>query len=193
MSDKLYLVRHGETAWSKTGQHTGRTDLELTEQGKLDATRLGDRLKSLKVDRVFVSPLKRARATCELSGFGAEAAIMDELLEWDYGAYEGKTSVQIRADRPGWDLFRDGCPDGESVATISGRADRALETFRGIDGTILVFSSGHILRVLAARWLACEASFGRYLGLDPASLSLLGFEHGHQDPIIRIWNDARRA
>jgi broad specificity phosphatase PhoE len=193
MPDKLYLVRHGETAWSKTGQHTGRTDLELTEQGKLDATRLGDRLKSLSVDRVFASPLKRARATCDLSGFGPQAAIMDELLEWDYGAYEGKTSAQIRADRPGWDLFTDGCPGGESVADISRRADRALETFREIDGTILAFSSGHLLRALAARWLGCEAAFGRYLGLDPASLSLLGFEHGQQDPIIRIWNDARRA
>jgi broad specificity phosphatase PhoE len=193
MPDKLYLVRHGETAWSKTGQHTGRTDLELTEQGKFDATRLGGRLKSLKVDRVFASPLKRARATCELSGFGPEAAIMDELLEWDYGAYEGKTSAQIRADRPDWDLFANGCPEGESVGDISSRADRALETFRKIEGTILVFSSGHLLRVLTARWLDCDAAFGRYLGLDPASLSLLGFEHGHLDPIIRFWNDARRA
>lgn len=190
--DKLYLVRHGETAWSKTGQHTGRTDLELTDQGKLDATRLGARLKSLKVDRVFTSPLKRARSTCELCGFGPQATTMAELLEWDYGPYEGKTSVQIRADRPHWDLFRDGCPGGESVADIARRADLALETFAQIDGTILVFSSGHLLRVLAARWLGCEASFGRYLGLDPGSLSLLGFEHGHRDPIIRRWNDARR-
>jgi broad specificity phosphatase PhoE len=191
--EKLYLVRHGETAWSKTGQHTGRTDIELTEQGKLDATRLGECLKSLKVDRVFTSPLKRARGTCELCGFGSQATTMEELLEWDYGSYEGKTSVQIRADRPDWDLFKDGCPEGESVVDISSRADRALTAFGEIDGTVLVFSSGHLLRVLAARWLGCEASFGRYLGLDPASLSLLGFEHGQRDPIIRSWNDARRV
>ncbi len=190
--DKLYLVRHGETAWSKTGQHTGLTDLELTDQGKLDATRLGARLKSLKVDRVFTSPLKRARTTCELCGFGLQAATMPELLEWDYGLFEGRTSAQIRAEQPGWDLFKDGCPGGESVADISRRADRALTTFAQIEGTILVFSSGHLLRVLAARWLGCEAAFGRYLGLDPASLSLLGFEHGHSDPIIHSWNDARR-
>lgn len=192
MSDKLYLVRHGETAWSRTGQHTGRTDLELTEQGRLDATQLGIRLRTLQVDRVFTSPLQRARVTCELSGFGAQATMMQELLEWDYGAYEGRTSAQIRAERADWDLFRDGCPGGESVLDITRRADSALTAIGAISGTVLVFSSGHLLRVLAARWLGCEASCGRYLGLDPASLSLLGFEHG-RDPIIRTWNDARRG
>jgi probable phosphoglycerate mutase len=193
VSDVLYLVRHGETAWSKTGQHTGRTDLALTEQGERDATRLGERLKSLKIDRVFTSPLNRARRTCELSGVGAGASVMDELLEWDYGAYEGKTSAQIREARPGWDLFRDGCPAGESVAEIAARVDRAIAEFRPLAGTILLFSSGHVLRVLAARWLGCEAAFGRYLALDPTSLSLLGYEHGHSDPVLRLWNDARRG
>jgi broad specificity phosphatase PhoE len=191
MSDRVYLVRHGETAWSKTGQHTGRTDLELTEQGERDATRLGERLKSLKVDRVFVSPLRRARRTCELAGFAERATVMDDLFEWNYGEYEGKTSVQIREHRPTWDLFRDGCPGGESAADVARRADRALAVFRGLDGPVLIFSSGHLLRVLAARWLGCEPDFARYLALDPTSLSLLGFEHGHQDAVLRLWNDAR--
>jgi broad specificity phosphatase PhoE len=193
MVDKLYLVRHGETAWSKTGQHTGRTDLELTPQGRLDATQLGLRLQDVTFDRVFTSPLQRAKVTCELCGLGPRATVMPELLEWDYGAYEGRTSAQIRAERPDWDLFTQGCPGGESVADISSRADAALKDITALEGTVVVFSSGHILRVLTARWLGCTADFGRYLGLDPASLSLLGFEHGHRDPIIRQWNDARRA
>jgi broad specificity phosphatase PhoE len=191
MSERVFLIRHGETAWSRTGQHTGRTDIELTEQGERDATSLSSRLQDLKFDHVFTSPLKRARRTCELAGFGATAAVMDDLLEWNYGDYEGKTSVQIRAQRPDWDLFRDGCPGGESPADITRRADRAVATFRELDGNVLAFSSGHLLRVLSARWLGCDVSFARYLALDPASLSQLGYEHGRHDPVIRLWNDAR--
>jgi probable phosphoglycerate mutase len=188
--DSVYLVRHGETAWSKTGQHTGRTDLELTEQGERDAVRLGG---GLTVDKVFTSPLKRALRTCELAGFGGAATILDGLVEWNYGAYEGKTSQEIRAGRPDWELFRDGCPDGESVAQISARVDAVIAGLRQFAGNVLIFSSGHVLRVLAARWLGCEAAFGRYLALDPTSLSQLGFEHGHEDPVLRLWNDARRG
>ena len=191
MTDRLYLIRHGETAWSQAGRHTGRTDLELTAQGEQDASRLGKRLAGLQYDQVFTSPLKRASRTCELAGLAGKATVLQALLEWDYGDYEGKTSAEIRAQRADWDLFRDGCPGGEAMADVVGRVERALGVFREQQGPILVFSSGHLLRVLAARWLGCQGEFARYLALDPASLSLLGYEHGQRDPVLRFWNDAR--
>src|SRR5207249_3516 len=157
----VYLARHGETAWSLSGQHTGRTDLPLTERGERNARRLGDRLKSLTFARVYTSPLQRAARTCALAGYGAVAVADPDLVEWDYGAYEGRTTEDIRKERPDWHLFRDGCPGGEGVADVGARADRVVGRLRAVGGDVLVFSSGHILRVLAARWLGLDPAGGR--------------------------------
>ena len=189
----VYIARHGDTAWTLSGQHTGLTDLALTENGELNARRLGDRLKGLKFAKVFTSPLQRAKRTCELAGFGAPAEIYQDLVEWDYGEYEGLRSDQILAERPDWDLFRDGAPGGESPAQISQRADRVVEHIRSIGADVLLFSSGHFIRVLAARWLALESCAARYFLLNPASLSALGYEHNPSHPAIRLWNDDRHV
>ena len=189
----VYLARHGETAWSLSGQHTGSTDLPLTESGERDARRLGDRLRGATFARVLTSPLQRAARTCELAGFGSAAEVARDLLEWNYGQYEGRTSAEIHAERPDWQLFRDGCPGGESPAQVGARADRVVHKMRAIKGDVLVFSSGHILRVLAARWLGLEPGAGRFLLLSTASLSALGYEHGLSDPVIRLWNDAHHV
>jgi broad specificity phosphatase PhoE len=188
----LYLVRHGETAWSVTGQHTGRTDLPLTSRGEAQARTLQARLNGQGFARVFSSPLKRAARTCELAGFGSVASLDPELVEWDYGDYEGRTLAQIQGERPGWDLFRHGCPRGESVRQITERVDRVLSRVRAIEGPLLFFSSGHVLRVLAARWLETAAELGRGLQLDPASICVLGYDHKGADRVIRLWNDASR-
>ena len=148
----IYLARHGETAWSVMGQHTGLTDLPLTEMGERNAARLRDRLRGLTFARVWTSPLRRARHTCELAGFGTEAEIVADLVEWNYGEYEGRRTVEIRAERPDWQLFRDGCPDGESPQQVAARADRIVTRLRELPGDTLLFSSGHFLRMLAARW-----------------------------------------
>jgi broad specificity phosphatase PhoE len=185
----LYLARHGETAWSLTGQHTGLTDLPLTHRGQQSAIALGKRLRRLNFDRVFTSPLQRARRTCELAGFGAEAEVDPDLLEWNYGEYEGLTAEEIHAVRPDWQMFRDGCPGGESPHEVAARADRVLSRVRAIEANILLFSSAHFLRVLAARWLGLSAAGGKYLALTTASLSALGYEHNLSDPVIRLWND----
>ena len=161
----IYLARHGETAWSLTGQHTGRTDLPLTERGERNARRLGKRLTGRGFAKVFTSPLQRALRTCELAGFGPVAKADPDLLEWNYGDYEGLTTLQIQAKRPGWQLFRDGCPGGESPDQVGQRADRVVSRLREFPGDALVFSSGHFLRVLAARWLGLEPAAGKYL--DP--------------------------
>ena len=153
---EVYLARHGETIWSLAGRHTGLTDLPLTERGEANARALGRRLAGLSFDRVFVSPLLRARRTCELAGF-AGAEVDPDLVEWNYGQYEGKTSAEIEKSRPDWKLFRDGCPGGESPGDVAERADRAIGRLRSIGGTTLVFSSAHFLRVFAARWLAIGA------------------------------------
>ena len=189
----LYLARHGETAWSLTGQHTGRTDLPLTEHGECNARRLGERLKRFAFAKVYTSPLQRAARTCELAGFKASAEIDDDLREWDYGEYEGRRSAEIRGDRPGWDLFRDGCPGGESVDQVGKRADRLVEQVRGIEGHVLLFSSAHLLRVLAVRWLGLELAAARHLLLDTASLSILGYGHNRFEPVIRRWNDTQHV
>jgi probable phosphoglycerate mutase len=185
----IYLVRHGETAWTITGQHTGRTDLALTPQGEAEASALGPRLQGLQFDHVFSSPLRRALRTCELAGFASRARLDPDLLEWDYGHYEGRTLAQIHQERAGWELFRDGCPGGESVLQITERADRLTSQLRTLNGDVLIFSSGHILRVLAARWIDASAALGRRLVLDPARICLLGYDHGGLDSVIRIWNE----
>jgi len=192
MSDALpvvYLARHGETAWTISRQHTGLTDLPLTPQGEAEATRLGQRLKGLTFAAVLTSPLQRAVRTCELAGFGSAAHIDPDLAEWNYGAYEGRTSVDIHGERPGWELFRDGAPGGESPEQIGARADRVIGRVRAIDGNTLLFSSGHFLRVFAARWLGLPPGAGRHFLLGTASLSALGYEHDRSDPVIRLWNE----
>jgi broad specificity phosphatase PhoE len=185
----VHLVRHGETAWSLTGQHTGRTDLALTSRGEEQARALAPRLETLQFDHVFSSPLQRARRTGELAGFAGRAALDPDLLEWDYGHYEGRTSADIHRERPDWELFRDGCPGGESVSQIAARADRVVARLRALEGHVLIFSSGHILRVLAARWIDASAALGRRLLLDPACVCILGIDHGGLDSVIRLWND----
>jgi broad specificity phosphatase PhoE len=187
----LYLVRHGETAWSLSGQHTGKTDLPLTPRGEQQARGLEARLRGMQFEQVFSSPLQRARRTCELAGFGARAKLDPELVEWNYGDYEGRTLAQIRSTRPGWDIFRDGCPGGESVAQITARVDGVISRLRALGGNVLIFSSGHVLRVLTARWVESPAELGRRLVLDPTSVCVLGYDHGGTDSVIRLWNDSR--
>jgi len=189
----IYLARHGETAWTISGQHTGSTDLPLTERGEQNAARLGERLKGLTLAKVFSSPLQRARKTCELAGFGSAATIDPDLTEWNYGEYEGLTSAQVHAKNPNWKLFRDGCPEGESVAQIGARADRVVARVRAVHGNVLLFSSGHFLRVLASRWLGLEPSAGQYFLLSTASLSQLGYEHDQSGPVLRLWNDTNHV
>ena len=190
----VYLARHGETAWSLTGQHTGLTDLPLTELGQHTALRLGNRLRGLTLAKVFSSPLQRARQTCELAGFGAVAEIDPDLVEWSYGQYEGRRGEDIRAERPGWNLFRDGCPGGETPVQVSARADRVVSRVRAIPGDVLLFTSGHFIRVLASRWLGIEPTANsRYFMLSTASLSALGYENDLSRPVIRFWNDTRHV
>jgi len=191
----VYLVRHGETSWSATGQHTSLTDLSLTERGEEEARSLGPRLGGLAAQAVFTSPLKRAMRTCALAGFGSVAKIDEDLVEWNYGEYEGRRLAEIRSVRPGWDLFRDGCPGGESPADVGARADTFLRRLRAApaQGVSLVFSSGHFLRVLAARWLGLDPQGARHLLLSTASLSALGYENDLSQPVIRLWNDTRRG
>ncbi len=193
MTDMLpvvYLARHGETAWTLSGQHTGLIDLPLTPNGENNARRLGERLKGMSFAKVFTSPLQRASRTCELAGLGAVAQTDPDLVEWNYGQYEGLRLAEILANRPDWQIFRDGCPGGESPAQVGERADRVVQRVRAVSGNILLFSSGHFLRVLASRWLAlAPANAGRYLLLRTASLSALGYEHDLSHPAIWLWND----
>jgi len=172
-----------------SGRHTGLTDLPLTAQGEVEAHRLGERLQGLSFASVLTSPLRRAVQTCERAGFGSAAQVEPDLVEWNYGAYEGRTSADIRAERPDWQLFRDGCPGGESAAQVGARADRVVQRLRAAGGNALVFSSGHFLRVFAARWLGLEAGAGRYFLLTTASLSALGYEHDTSEPVIRLWDE----
>ena len=186
----IYVARHGETAWTISGQHTGLTDLPLTPRGERNARALGERLKGLSFARVLTSPLQRASRTCELAGFGAAAEINADLLEWNYGDYEGLTSAEIRKMRPDWQLFRDGCPGGESPGDVSARADRVMRRVKEIEGDVLLFSSGHFVRVLAARWIGLEPSIhSMSFLLSTASLSVVGYEHDLARPVIRLWND----
>jgi probable phosphoglycerate mutase len=186
--EELVLVRHGRTEWSESGRHTGSTDVPLDDTGRAQARDLGSRLRGQSFDLVVTSPLGRARDTCELAGFGAAATVLDDLREWDYGRYEGLTTAQIRVERPGWLVFEDGCPEGEDAGDVSGRADRVLASVRADEERrrVLVFGHGHMLRVLAARWLGLPGVDGRLLRLDPATLSHLGWEH--EVAVVTSWN-----
>lgn len=194
---RIYLARHGETAWSLSGQHTGLTDLPLTDQGRQNARALGSRLSARlgaaagnrPAPRVFTSPLQRARVTCDLAGFGSAATVDPDLVEWNYGDYEGLRREAILARQPDWQIFRDGCPGGESLEQAVARADRVVERLRASTGDALVFSSGHFLRLLATRWLGLPPLAGNAFLLDTASLSILGYGHDRSEPALRLWND----
>ena len=183
---KVYLVRHGETQWSLSGQHTGVSDIPLTENGRMAARLLQTVLAGESFALVLTSPLQRARETCELAGLGARAIIEPELAEWCYGDYEGVTTVQIRATKPGWSVFRDGCPGGETPEEVGARADRVLAKVRATEGNVALFAHGHIFRVLAARWINLPASYGEHFLLDTATLNVLGYYR--DSPALKIWN-----
>jgi broad specificity phosphatase PhoE len=186
----IYLARHGETEWSKAGRHTGRTDLPLTAKGEADAVKVGGRFQGLTFAHVLMSPLIRARRTCELAGF---AGVVDPgLMEWNYGDFEGLTSAQIREQHPKWELFHDGCPGGESVSAITERVDGVVHRLKALTGNVLVFAHGHVLRVLSARWVSQPTIFGRSLLLGTAAVCILGFDHHRlEEPAIALWNDDR--
>jgi broad specificity phosphatase PhoE len=190
----VFLIRHGETEWSVAGRHTGRTDVPLTDRGRRQAERLGRLLAKEHFALVLTSPLSRARETCELAGFGAVAELTNDLVEWDYGAYEGRTTPEIREERPGWTVWTDGVPGGETVEELGRRADRVLARVRaaasgsGADSDVALFAHGHLLRVAAARWVGQPPDAGRLYALSPATLSVLGFER--ETPVIELWNEA---
>ena len=184
----VYLARHGETAWSLSGQHTGVTDLPLTERGECNARHLGERLRGHPFARVFTSPLQRARRSCELAGFGPVAVVDPDLVEWNYGAYEGRKTADIRKERPDWQLFRDGCPGGESPEQVYERAERFLELVAGrARGRVIAFAHAHILRTIAAAWVRQPVELAERLSLDTASLSILS--DGDRGRVLRLWND----
>ncbi|MEQ1953925.1 histidine phosphatase family protein [Mesorhizobium sp. CN2-181] len=186
---EIYLVRHGETEWSASGKHTGRTDIPLTPAGEEAARKLADRLQGHSFVAVWSSPSQRAFNTCLLAGFGEGALKKDDLAEWDYGAYEGLTTKEILAQQHGWRLFRDGCPGGEQASDAGARADRIVSQLREIEDNVLVFSSAHFLRVLTARWLGLPPEDGACFVLDTASISVLGYEHDLSEPVVRRWNE----
>ena len=184
----IYLVRHGETAWTQTAQHTGRTDLPLNEQGERQAREVGARLTALRIDLTLSSPLLRACRTAELSMPNSRVEADDDLMEWDYGLNEGRSTVDIEAERPGWRLFRDGCPGGETLASVGARADRVVGRIRSRGSNVLVFGHREILRILAVRWIGLAPADGRRLQLACASLSVLGYDHDLTEPVIHTWN-----
>jgi probable phosphoglycerate mutase len=189
MPPRLHYIRHGQTSWALSGQHTGRTDLALTPHGENEARALGPWLGKIAFTRVFTSPLQRARRTCALAGLGETAEIEPDLPEWDYGAYEGKTSAEIRAGRPGWDCLRDGCPGGESPADVAARADRLIARLRTMEGNIALFSHGEFGLAFAARWIGLPVEAGRHFILHTASLSILTTNPAHTHvPVIALWN-----
>jgi len=190
---EIYLARHGETAWTISHQHTGRSDISLTERGERNARSLGERLRGMAFAKVMVSPLERARQTALLAGYGDVGEVDPDLMEWDYGRYDGLTTVEIRKEKPHWSLFRDGCPGGESVQAVGARADRVVAKLWTIDGRVLLFGHGHFFRVLAARWLGLPPADARLFFLSTASLSVLGYEHSRDEPAIRLWNDVRHV
>ena len=187
----VVLVRHGATEWSRDGRHTGKTDIPLTEEGRRQARALGSRLSAWPFALVLTSPLQRALDTCRLAGYEKQAQIRPELMEWDYGGYEGLTSKQIAEVNPDWSLWRDGGPGGEKAADVGRRVDRVIAQVRGVDGDGLIFAHGHVLRVLAARWLGEPPEGGRHYALQTAALSILGYEH--HDPVIQRWNEPPSA
>jgi broad specificity phosphatase PhoE len=186
---RIHLIRHGETEWTLSSQHTGRTDIPLTEQGEQDARKLAAQLRDVRFSRVFTSPRQRARRTCELVGLEAVAEVEPDLAEWNYGAYEGQRSADIRKGRPDWNLFRDGCPRGESPVQVSERANRVIARLRALAGNIAIFSHGHFGRVLAARWIGLPVRQAQHFVLSTASLSILGYEHNLlEESAIVLWN-----
>lgn len=189
---QVYLVRHGETAWSLSRQATGRSDIPLTDRGERDAQELGARLKGLSFAQVLTSPLQRARRTAELAGFGKCTDVDADLTEWDYGTYEGRRTADIHAERPGWHLLEDGCPGGETLEAVSARAERVIDRIRALGGDVLVFAHRDILRILTARWLRLDAVEARNFYLTTASISILGYHHDLDERVIRLWNDAKR-
>lgn len=189
----LCLARHGETLWTISGQHTGLTDLALTGNGERQALALRPRLEGREFAKVLTSPLQRARRTCDLAGFGQIAEIDADLVEWDYGDFEGLRSVEIHAAHPEWQLFRDGCPGGESADDVAARADRVLDRVRKVQGNVLLFSSGHFLRMLAARWLGLPPEGGKLFVLATASISELTYERTLSQPVVQLWNDTRHT
>jgi probable phosphoglycerate mutase len=191
---RLFLARHGDTAWTDSHQHTGRTDLPLNERGEQHARQLGKRLREFCFARVFSSPLQRASKTCELAGFGAAAEVDADLIEWDYGSLEGTHTSEVLKEWPGWELFRDGCPGGESPDDVALRADRFINRLHGVQGNVLAFSSGHLIRMIAARWHSLPPALGRLFFCCPASVGVLGFEHDCRDqPVILQWNHVTDA
>lgn len=189
----VFLVRHGETAWTLTAQHTGRTDLPLNEQGERQAREVGARLTALRFDRVLSSPLVRARRTAELAMPLSSVETDDDLTEWDYGGYEGRSTADIEVERPGWRLFRDGCPGGETLDSVGARADRVIGRIRARGGTVAIVAHREILRILAVRWIGLAAIEGRRLLLATASLSVLGYDHDLTEPVMHAWNAASRT
>jgi broad specificity phosphatase PhoE len=185
----ILLVRHGQTEWSRTGRHTGRSDIPLTPAGEDAARRLAERLPPPPRPIVWTSPSSRAFDTCRLAGYGAWSVKQPDLHEWDYGDYEGRTTADIQAGRPGWQVFRDGCPDGESAADVGARVDRVIAGLREADSDAVLFSSAHVMRVLAARWLGLAPEAGALFKLDTASISALTYEHDRSEPVVRRWNE----
>ncbi len=185
---QVWIVRHGETQWSLSGQHTGRTDIPLLPRGEQAAQALKPRLASRAFARVLSSPLARARQTCELAGFASVAVNCDDLVEWDYGEYEGRRTSEILVERPGWKLFEDGCPGGETLAEVAARADRLIGSLRSLNGDALLFAHRDILRIIAARWVQLPAIEARRLYLNTASMGVLGYDHDLSEPIIRALN-----
>jgi probable phosphoglycerate mutase len=183
---RVLLLRHGETEWSRLGRHTGRTDIPLDEEGRTRAREVARALDGMAFTRVLVSPLSRARETAELAGLRGPVEVCDDLVEWDYGEYEGRTAEQVRAGRPGWSLWEDGVPGGETLEELGRRADRVVARLRQLEGDVAVVAHGHVLRVLAARWVGLEPAAGRLLALETAHLGRLGHEHG--TPAITLWN-----
>lgn len=182
---ELYIIRHGETSWSLTGQHTSRTDLPLTARGEAEARTLGPRLHPVSFDHVFTSPRLRARRTCELAGY-AHAIVEPDLAEWDYGDYEGRRSDEIKADRPAWDIYADGCPGGESPAQITARADRLIARWRTLTQRVAIFSHGHFSRVVGVRWIGLPLTEAHHFAIGTASYSVLSHELGRAR--IVQWN-----
>ncbi len=187
----VVLVRHGETEWSRDGRHTGRTDIPLTPEGRRQASALAAPLRAWHFALVLSSPLQRALETCRLAGYGTQAQVRPDLMEWDYGGYEGLSSRQIAAQNPDWSLWRDGGPDGETPADVGRRVDRVIAEIRRVAGDVLIFAHGHVLRVLTARWLGESPVGGRHYALQTATLSLLGYEH--ENPVIARWNLPARS
>ncbi len=189
---RLFLARHGETPWSLSGQHTSVTDLSLTPNGERDGEKLGQRLKTFQFSAVWTSPRQRARRTAELAGFGDRVGVEPDLAEWNYGDYEGVRTADILKQAPGWFLFRDGCPNGESPKQVGDRADRIVSKARAQGGDVLIFSHGHFIRVLAVRWLGLPVEHARYLLCGTATLGILSYEHHSlAEPAISLWNDDR--